>query len=90
MHFSDEMVSIGDGMSELVLVKDPKTVEGFGDLVGSVLSQNYDSEKLVIVHTKKARFTFDRPVAWTRDGEAGGEHRSIELRNYHAPIEFIF
>ena len=90
VHFSDEMVSIGDGMSELVLVKDPKTVEGFGDLVGSVLSQNYDSEKLIIVHTKKARFSFDRPVAWTRDGEAGGEHRSIELRNYHAPIEFIF
>ena len=90
VHFSDEMVSLGDGMSELVLVKDPKTVEGFGELVGSVLSQNYDSEKLIIVHTKRARFTFDRPVAWTRDGEAGGLHETVELCNYHAPIEFIF
>ncbi len=90
VHFSDEMVSLGDGMSELVLVKDPKTVEGFGDLVGSVLSQSYESENLIILHTKKARFTFDRPVPWTRDGEAGGEHTSVELRNIHAPIEFIF
>ena len=90
VRFSDEMVSIGDGMSELVLVKDPKTVEGFGDLVGSVLSQSYDSEKLIILHTRKARFTFEKPVAWTRDGEAGGEHTVVELCNYHAPIEFIF
>ena len=90
VRLSDELVALGDGMSELVLVKDPKTVDGFGDLVASVLSQNYDSDKLMIVHTKKARFTFDRPVAWTRDGEAGGEHKVVELCNYHAPIEFIF
>lgn len=90
VHFSEKMVSLGDGMSELVLVKDPKTVEGFGDLVASVLSQSYESEKLLILHTKRARFTFDRPVAWTRDGEAGGRHEIVELCNYHAPIEFIF
>ena len=90
VRFTEEMVGLGDGMSELVLVKDPKTVDGLGDLVGGVLSQSYESEKLIILHTKKARFTFTRPVAWTRDGEAGGEHRSVELCNYHAPIEFIF
>ena len=90
VRFSDEMVSLGDGMSELVLVKDPKTVEGFGELLGCVLSQNYESENLIILHTKRARFTFDRPVPWTRDGEAGGEHRVVDLCNYHAPIEFIF
>ena len=90
VRFSDEMVSLGDGMSELVLVRDPKTMEGFGDLAASVLSQSYDSEYLIILHTKKARFTFDHPVAWTRDGEAGGEHTVVELCNYHAPIEFIF
>ncbi len=90
VRFTDEMVGLGDGMSELVLVKDPKTVDGFGDLVGSILSQTYDSDKLIILHTKKAKFTFDRPVPWTRDGEAGGEHQVVELCNYEAPIEFIF
>ncbi len=90
VHFSDEMVSIGDGMSELVLVKDPKTVAGFGEIVESVLSQRYDSEKLLILHTKKAVFHFDKPVPWTRDGEDGGAHQDVELCNYEAPIEFIF
>ncbi len=90
VRLKETMVSLGDGLSELVLVKDPGSVEGLGELVSSVLSQRFDSDKLVILHTKRAKFTFRRPVAWTRDGEAGGEHRSVELRNYHAPVKLIF
>lgn len=90
VHLRENMVGLGDGQSELVLVKDPGTVEGFGEIVTSVLSQRFDSDKLLILHTKKARFHFDRPVTWTRDGEAGGEHQDVELCNYAAPIEFIF
>ena len=90
VRLKETMVSLGDGLSELVLVKDPGSVEGFGELVSSVLSQRFDSDNLVILHTKKARFTFDKPIAWTRDGEAGGEHTSVELRNCHAPVKLIF
>ena len=86
----EEMVSLGDGMSELVLVKDPGSLDGLRDIVTSVLSQSFSSEKLIILHTKKARFTFDRPVRWTRDGEAGGEHRVLELYNYAHPVQLIF
>ncbi|MBQ9250101.1 MAG: YegS/Rv2252/BmrU family lipid kinase [Oscillospiraceae bacterium] len=90
VHLKEEMVSLGDGMSELVLVKNPGSMEDFGDIVGSVLSQRFDSDKLLILHTRKARFTFEKPVSWTRDGEAGGSHQVLELRNYAAPIRFIF
>ena len=87
--FRDEMVGLGDGMSELVLVKDPGNVEGLGNILNSVLSRRFDSDKLLVLHTKKVKFTFEKPVAWTRDGEAGGEYREIELCNYACPIEFI-
>ena len=90
VHLRDEMVSLGDGMSELVLVQNPGTMAGFGKIVDSVLSRRFDSDKLLILHTKKAKFTFDRPVSWTRDGEPGGSHQCVELRNYHAPVEIIF
>ncbi len=90
VHLKEEMVGLGDGQSELVLVKDPKTVAGFGEIVESVLSQRYDSDKLLILHTKKAKFHFDKSVPWTRDGEDGGAHQDVELCNYEAPIEFIF
>lgn len=90
VRLQEEMVSLGDGLSELVLVKDPGNLVAFGELVDSVLSRRFDSDKLLILHTKKARFTFEKPVPWTRDGEDGGSHREITLRNYAAPIRLIF
>lgn len=90
VHLREDMVCLGDGISELVLVKDPASVEGYGEIVTSVLTRRFDSEYLKIVHTKKAKFAFDKPVAWTVDGEPGGEHRVLSLCNYHSPIEFIF
>ena len=90
VHLREEMVSLGDGMSELVLVRDPGTIDAYGELAAAVLSRSFDSRYLTILHTKRAKFTFKKPVAWTRDGEAGGEHREIELCNYHSPVQLIF
>lgn len=86
----EDMVSLGDGLSELVLVKDPGNLMALSELANSVLTRRFDSDKLLILHTKKARFTFDKPVPWTRDGEEGGSYQQIELCNYKAPIRLIF
>lgn len=86
----ESMVCLGDGESELVLVRNPQTLTGFGDIVNSVLSQRFDNENLLILHTKRARFTFDKPIAWTRDGEEGGKFQTLTLCNYHAPVSLIF
>ena len=86
----DTMVSLGDGENELVLVRDPGNIASFAEVVNSVLTERFDSSNLLILHTKKARFHFDRPVAWTRDGEAGGEYTDIEIRNIHCPVKLIF
>ncbi len=86
----EDMVSLGDGMSELVLLKDPGRVDAYGELAASVFYRRFDSDYLKIIHTRKARFRFEKPVAWTRDGEAGGEHQEVVLRNCHAPVQLIF
>ena len=85
-----DMVCLGDGVSELVLVKNPGSIAGFGEIVESVLSQRFDSDNLLILHTKRACFHFEKPVSWTRDGEAGGEYQDIELKNYNCPVQLIF
>ena len=90
VHFREEMVSLGDGVSELVLVKDPGRVDAYGELAAAVLSRRFDNENLIILHTKKATFQFEEPVAWTRDGEDGGKHQLVTLSNIHAPVQLIF
>lgn len=86
----EELVCLGDGISELVLVKDPGSIEGITDILNAVITRTFSSDKLVILHTKNAKFTFDKPVAWTCDGEAGGEYTEIELCNYKSPLQLIF
>lgn len=90
VHLRDDLVCLGDGYSELVLVRNPGSLAAFRNIVDGVLRQNFDNEDLKILHTRKARFLFEKPVAWTRDGEAGGEYRDIELCNYQCPIQLIF
>lgn len=90
VRLSEELVSLGDGQSELVLLKDPKTVAGYGEIMENVINQHYDSENLIITHTKNVRFHFDKPVPWTRDGEEGGSYQDVELCNYKAAVDFIF
>jgi YegS/Rv2252/BmrU family lipid kinase len=90
VHLRDDLVCLGDGYSELVLVKNPGNILELQRIVDGLLRQNYEDDNLVIVHTKKARFTFEKPVAWTRDGEAGGEYQEIEICNHHCQIQLIF
>jgi len=90
VHLRDDLVCLGDGLSELVLVKNPGSLTALRNIADSVLLQKYDNEDLLILHTRQARFQFEKPVAWTRDGEAGGEYQDIRLCNYHCPIQLIF
>ena len=90
LRLKEDMVSLGDGRSELVLVREPQTIDGFGAILTSVLTQTFDSPDLLILHTTKARFIFEKPVPWTRDGEEGGAYTELTLRNYPAPVRLIF
>ncbi len=90
VHLPDAMVSLGDGVSELVLVRDPGNVAAFAEIASSVFYERFDSENLLILHTKSARFHFEKPVSWTRDGEAGGSLTDVEIRNIHCPVSLIF
>ena len=86
----ETMVALGDGVSELVLVRDPGSVAAFAEMVNSVLSERFDNKNLLILQTRTASFHFDRPVRWTRDGEDGGEYTDVALRNCPRAVRLIF
>ena len=90
LRLPERLVGLGDGVSELFLVRYPDTVDGFADIATALLTQSYDSKYVSFLHTKKARFSFAKEVAWTRDGEDGGKHTEVELTNYGHALNFIF
>ena len=67
-----DLVSLGDGLFETLLIRRPKQFGDLSRIITGVLNQYYDNENVILVQSKNLRFTFEEPVAWTRDGEAGG------------------
>ena len=90
LRLPERLVGLGDGVSELFLVRYPDTVDGLADIATALLTQSYDSKYVSFLHTKRAKFTFSKEVAWTRDGEDGGKHREVELTNFGHALNFIF
>ena len=75
----DSLVSFSDGQFELVLVRYPKSIADLQTALTEYMNRQYQGSQLTVLHSSRVKFTFDKPVAWTRDGENGGEHLSAEL-----------
>ncbi len=82
-------IELNDGLFEVVLIKNPKNIIELNRIITNVLSNNFSGGNVTMLKSKNVRFTFDRPVKWTRDGEAGGTHSSVVTQNLHSAIKII-
>lgn len=89
VRLSDSIVDLGDGLFEVILVRNPKSVISTNHILASLISQDYSHDEVVVLKSSRAKFTFKEPVAWTRDGESGGSFSEIEISNKRAAIRFI-
>jgi YegS/Rv2252/BmrU family lipid kinase len=82
-------IELNDGLFEVTLVRNPTNVLEMNKIVSDVLTQNFSGGQVMMFQSKRVKFTFDKPVKWTRDGEAGGAHREVMLENLHARIGIL-
>lgn len=81
-----DFISLGDGKFEVILVKNPKNIIDLNYIFMGIFSRIYNPEYVKIFKTSRVKFTFDKEVNWTRDGEDGGAHSEIVLESIMAPI----
>jgi YegS/Rv2252/BmrU family lipid kinase len=74
-------VDLGDGLFEVILVKNPVNAAELTSIISSILNQTYKNGNVLLLHTKQIKFGFDEEVEWTKDGENGGSHRELEISN---------
>lgn len=77
-------VELNDGLFEVILVKEPANLLESNRIAAAILNRSFKDKNIIIYHTDRATFTFDEPVKWTRDGEAGGKHEKVVLQNVHS------
>lgn len=89
LRFNENDVSLNDGLFEVILIKNPRGLADLNNIVSDIISKTYSSESVTVLHSREVRFIFEQPVAWTRDGDKGGRHREITLRNQHSAINIL-
>jgi len=86
----DEMdVQIDDGYFEVILMHTPSGLMEIQKIIASLLAQEIKSELILFRKARKVIFTSEKPVAWTLDGDFGGEHAEITIENQHRAIEIL-
>ncbi len=80
---------LGDGLFEVLLIRKPKNIFSVPEIIQNILNQNYTSEYIMQFQSSRIRFSFNEPVAWTRDGENGGKHTDLDLSIHPTKIHIL-
>lgn len=82
-------VAFDDGLFEVTLIKTPKTPMDLNEIVTALLVKQIDSTYMYSFRTNSIRFESVEEVAWTLDGEFGGEHDEVMVQNQRKALEIM-
>lgn len=74
-------VELNDGLFEVTLIRNPKNMVEFNDLLAALLNKDFSGDMLVHFKTDKIRVESGVEVDWTLDGEYGGGHFMLQIEN---------
>lgn len=80
-------VKLDDGVFEVTLIKKPKNPVELNNIMLSLLNRDIDTKSMYCFRTAELELESVEPVAWTLDGENGGTHRNVRIKNIHQAIE---
>lgn len=80
-NITGKKVKLDDGVFEVTLIKTPKNPIELNNIMVSLIDRNIDTNSMYCFKTKSISFESEDLVAWTLDGEYGGEHRRTHIEN---------
>ena len=79
-------VKLDDGVFEVSLIRKPKNPIELNEILACLTNMIDDTDLIYSFKTEEVRITAKVPVAWTLDGEFGGEHEEVTIRNLKQKI----
>lgn len=74
-------VKLDDGVFEVTLIKTPRNPVELNNTMISLLNRSIDTNSMYCFRTDHLVLESKEPVAWTLDGENGGAHTAVEIKN---------
>ena len=82
-------VFLDDGLFEVTLIRMPKNPVEWNEILSCLANLKDDSDLIYTFKTDCVKFLPDDVIPWTLDGEFGGEHKNVIVKNVHQALEIM-
>lgn len=77
-----DKVSLDDGLFEVILIRQPRTAKDWQSILTALTNlERVDGDTVVAFTASELTFASSQPVAWTVDGEFGGQQTVTHIKN---------
>ena len=82
-------VVMDDGVFEVVFIKKPNNILEANEIITSLLTEKMNSKYIYFYKSNEIKITSDKNIPWTLDGEYGGSHNDVKIKNINKGLNFI-
>lgn len=82
-------VLLDDGVFEVTLIRMPKNPMELQEILTAILRQEMDNKLIYSRKSDCVCFEAEEGIPWTLDGEFGGEHREVTVKNHRQAISIM-
>ena len=85
----EDQVCLDDGLFELLLIPNPKSIADLQGLARSLLLQDYTGDGVIFRHVSQVIVETPESFPWALDGEYGPGEEQVAIRNLHQKLTFL-
>ncbi|MEE1087055.1 MAG: YegS/Rv2252/BmrU family lipid kinase [Schaedlerella sp.] len=82
-------VVFDDGLFEVTLIKKPKNPIELNEIITSLTNRKIETEQIISFKAKEVQFESIEEIPWTLDGEFGGRHDEIKVKNHKQALQIM-
>ena len=81
-------VELDDGLFEVTLIKRPKNAIELNNIMAALIGAKIDNNSMHCFKASHIEIETETEIPWTLDGEFGGNHKSVLIRNEKRAVNF--
>ena len=74
-------VELDDGEFEVTLIRKPSNPLDINVIIAALLNRRINTEHMYCFKTPEITFESEEEIPWTTDGEFGGNHKKVDIKN---------
>lgn len=82
-------VKLDDGMFEVTLIHKPKNIIELNTIIASLTNLKDETDLIDSFRAESVKFYSEEEIPWTLDGEFGGDHKEVQIKNHCKAVDIM-